>query len=554
MKFREYNNPTITSNAHNSSGKKNQNSKQIYSTGLTNEFNIINLKSQNTSSKNIEIESSLPVAPLKTTLELLSKPNQQNKNENLLIRNFKRRFEMQKCSSTNNLILKAPPMPTFITNSRISLSPIENKLLNNNNKKTESLKDSCLNIKNENLIKQTDDLIDLVENQPEKMIQSENDDEEDDDANNDQELLNSTSSSEEEDAHEDDNESDVSSSSSSPSSSSPSTSSANSSLNEEPKLHTDNNLSCCECCCSCLAKDEQQQQIQNNKKRIAFKNNSQLVQQHNLTSCSVTDGFKIPTHTTHDVSTMNLSNHVNHNHHPSSIVMTPPNPHISSFTSSFLLRDRIIHDSFKSPVSSSSNNLNEIGGHANIHAATTSPVQNQLNHNLLFAKTPKTIKKRGAFVNVCDEQTRQVFGTPDYLSPELLMGEPHNESVDWWALGVCMYEFLIGITPFADQTPELIFENILQRIIEWPEGPEEALSANAMDAIMYFLKPVPGERMRLAQMKQHELFKNVNWNNLLNEQPPFVPRPDHSTDTCYFETRNEIQNIKMSDSLIRKHH
>ena len=162
------------------------------------------------------------------------------------------------------------------------------------------------------------------------------------------------------------------------------------------------------------------------------------------------------------------------------------------------------------------------------------------------------MKKRGHAYNIGDQLPRQVVGTPDYLSPELLLGKAHNESVDWWALGVCMYEFLVGITPFADQTPDIIFDNILNRLIEWPEG-DEALSEQAINAITSFLRPEPGERMRLAQMKQHEFFKHVNWNNLLSEQPPFVPRPDHSTDTCYFETRNEIQNIKMSDSLIRRH-
>ncbi len=120
-----------------------------------------------------------------------------------------------------------------------------------------------------------------------------------------------------------------------------------------------------------------------------------------------------------------------------------------------------------------------------------------------------------------------------------------------WSLGVCLYEFLVGITPFFDETPQLIFDNILDRVIEWPEN-DEALSKEAVDAIMQFLKQDPRDRMRLKQMKQHDLFKNVNWNNLLNERPRFIPKPTHSTDTCYFETRNELQNIKMSNIVIPK--
>ena len=111
------------------------------------------------------------------------------------------------------------------------------------------------------------------------------------------------------------------------------------------------------------------------------------------------------------------------------------------------------------------------------------------------------------------------------------------------------YEFLVGITPFTDESPQLIFDNILSGQIEWPEN-DEALSAPAVDAIKCLLRAKPGERMRLAQIQQHELFRDIKWDNLLSEQPPFLPRPDNSMDTCYFQARNEFQNIKMSDSLI----
>lgn len=116
---------------------------------------------------------------------------------------------------------------------------------------------------------------------------------------------------------------------------------------------------------------------------------------------------------------------------------------------------------------------------------------------------------------------------------------------------MCLYEFLVGITPFADETPQLIFDNILSRVIEWPEE-EEALSPPAVDLILNLLSTDPKKRLRLHDLKQHELFKSINWNDLLNEQPPFIPRPEHSMDTCYFETRNEQQNIQMSGSIIRE--
>ena len=72
------------------------------------------------------------------------------------------------------------------------------------------------------------------------------------------------------------------------------------------------------------------------------------------------------------------------------------------------------------------------------------------------------------------------------MAPELLLRHRHNEMVDWWSLGVCLYEFMTGIPPFMDDTPEAVFENILSGRIEWPEN-DEALSLEAVEAISSLL-------------------------------------------------------------------
>ncbi|KAH6939384.1 hypothetical protein HPB50_017744 [Hyalomma asiaticum] len=56
---------------------------------------------------------------------------------------------------------------------------------------------------------------------------------------------------------------------------------------------------------------------------------------------------------------------------------------------------------------------------------------------------------------------QRLLGTPDYLAPELLLGQEHGAPVDWWALGICLYEFMTGLPPFCDQSPEAVFRNIL---------------------------------------------------------------------------------------------
>ncbi|XP_066243656.1 serine/threonine-protein kinase greatwall isoform X2 [Saccopteryx leptura] len=66
-------------------------------------------------------------------------------------------------------------------------------------------------------------------------------------------------------------------------------------------------------------------------------------------------------------------------------------------------------------------------------------------------RTPKSVRRGAA-----PADDGRILGTPDYLAPELLLGRAHGPAVDWWALGVCLFEFLTGIPPFNDETPQQI--------------------------------------------------------------------------------------------------
>ncbi len=61
------------------------------------------------------------------------------------------------------------------------------------------------------------------------------------------------------------------------------------------------------------------------------------------------------------------------------------------------------------------------------------------------------------------------FGTPDYIAPEVLRGEPTNEMIDYFSVGVIAYEMVIGVTPFTAYSPQEVFDSILKGEIEWPE-------------------------------------------------------------------------------------
>ncbi|SPP81036.1 serine/threonine-protein kinase greatwall isoform X1 [Drosophila guanche] len=177
------------------------------------------------------------------------------------------------------------------------------------------------------------------------------------------------------------------------------------------------------------------------------------------------------------------------------------------------------------------------------HGAGVMPkTPKNMNINTPF-RTPKSVRRGGRVSN------ERILGTPDYLAPELLLKHGHGPGVDWWALGVCFYEFMTGIPPFNDETPQKVFDNILNKNIEWPEG-EEALSVDAMEAVELLLTMDPAERPAAKEVQQMRHFACIDWENIGNAEPPFVPTPDNPTDTGYFDARNNLQHLQLSNFAV----
>lgn len=144
---------------------------------------------------------------------------------------------------------------------------------------------------------------------------------------------------------------------------------------------------------------------------------------------------------------------------------------------------------------------------------------------------PRTKKKRAY------SHTNGRCGTPDYLSPEIILAEPHGPPVDYWALGVILYEMLVGFPPFNDETVDAIFNNILERQILWPDG-DKCLSPEAIDLINQLLEPDQSKRLGWDGLCSHPFFHGIDWDTLLDSTPPFVPTLEGPNDTSYFNNRN----------------
>lgn len=144
-------------------------------------------------------------------------------------------------------------------------------------------------------------------------------------------------------------------------------------------------------------------------------------------------------------------------------------------------------------------------------------------------RTPKSVRRGGM-----NRSDTRILGTPDYLAPELLLRQGHGPSVDIWALGVCLFEFLTGVPPFNDESPQAVFDNILKRDIPWPEN-DETLSLGATTAIDQLLTLDPTQRPTPKQLRSFELFNGFPWDEPQKAVPPFIPKPDDNYDTTYFQ-------------------
>ncbi|KAK7261417.1 hypothetical protein RIF29_27727 [Crotalaria pallida] len=104
-------------------------------------------------------------------------------------------------------------------------------------------------------------------------------------------------------------------------------------------------------------------------------------------------------------------------------------------------------------------------------------------------------------------------GTEEYIAPEIITGSGHTSAVDWWALGILLYEMLYGYTPFRGKSRQKTFANILHKDLKFPKS--KPVSLHAKQLIYWLLHRDPKNRMGSLEganeIKRHPFFKGVNW-------------------------------------------
>mmetsp|Transcript_15572 Transcript_15572/g.20533 ORF Transcript_15572/g.20533 Transcript_15572/m.20533 type:complete len:332 (+) Transcript_15572:228-1223(+) len=135
-------------------------------------------------------------------------------------------------------------------------------------------------------------------------------------------------------------------------------------------------------------------------------------------------------------------------------------------------------------------------------------------------------------------KTYTLCGTPEYIAPEVLLNKGHGKGVDWWTLGILMFEMLAGQPPFVDNDPMGIYQKILAGKISWPRYFER----NAKSMIKKLLVDDLTKRLGCLKggagdIKRHKFFNGMDWDALTERKlpAPIVPRVNGATDTSNFD-------------------
>nr|AML78015.1 putative LOV domain-containing protein [Hypecoum procumbens] len=132
-------------------------------------------------------------------------------------------------------------------------------------------------------------------------------------------------------------------------------------------------------------------------------------------------------------------------------------------------------------------------------------------------------------------------GTEEYIAPEIITGAGHTSAVDWWALGVLLYEMLFGYTPFRGKTRQITFTNILHKDLKFPGSISVSLPVKQLIYRLLHRDPRNrlGAREGANEIKQHPFFRGVNWALIRCMEPPKLDAPAK----CTSEAEKEVKSV-----------
>ncbi|XP_036415163.1 protein kinase C, delta b isoform X1 [Colossoma macropomum] len=150
--------------------------------------------------------------------------------------------------------------------------------------------------------------------------------------------------------------------------------------------------------------------------------------------------------------------------------------------------------------------------------------------------------------NMFGENRATTFcGTPDYIAPEILLGQKYTFSVDWWSFGVLVYEMLIGQSPFQGDDEDELFESIRMDVPHYPRW----ITKESKDLLEKLFEREPTRRLGVVgNIRGHPFFKTINWSALEKREvaPPFKPKVKAPNDCSNFDREFLSEKPRLSQA------
>lgn len=151
---------------------------------------------------------------------------------------------------------------------------------------------------------------------------------------------------------------------------------------------------------------------------------------------------------------------------------------------------------------------------------------------------------------IANFRTNSFVGTEEYIAPEVIKGCGHTSAVDWWTLGILIYEMLYGTTPFKGKNRNATFANILRDEVPLPEGsgvPQVSSFCKSLIRKLLIKDELRrlGSRAGASDVKSHPFFRQTQWALLRHSKPPIIPTQGRGIDTINFRNVKESHSVDL---------